>query len=94
MPTPLSRKVVKREFVKMRKQTRRGSFLRLAGASSLLNAVTSENTRQAMHLQSMGDAGSVVNEKVKQRDRPLARTRAVTVGKPAAGDSKGSRAKR
>ena len=68
--------------------------MRLAGASLLLNAVTSENTRQAMLFRSMGDDWSVVNEKVKQRDRPLARTRAVTVGKPAAGDSKGSRAKR
>jgi hypothetical protein len=29
MPTPLSRKVVKREFVKMRKQTRRGRFFEI-----------------------------------------------------------------
>jgi hypothetical protein len=32
----------------------------LADASLLLNAVTSENTRQAMRLRSMGDAWSVV----------------------------------
>jgi len=33
--------------------------LRLAGASSLLNAVTSENTRQATRLLNMGDVSSV-----------------------------------
>ena len=32
----------------------------MAGASSLLNAVTSENTRQAMRLRNLGDAWSVV----------------------------------
>jgi hypothetical protein len=40
----------------------------LADASSLLNAVTSENTGQATRLRNMGDAWSVemVNEEVKQ----------------------------
>jgi len=40
----------------------------LEDASLLLNAVTSENTRQAMRLRNLGDAWSVVmvNEEVKQ----------------------------
>jgi|SoiMethySBSTD1v2_1073268.scaffolds.fasta_scaffold3678254_1 hypothetical protein len=67
MPTLASRKVVKRESVKIRKQTRRGRVFVVGGASSLLNAVTSENTGQAMRLRSMGDAWNVVmvNEEVR-----------------------------
>ena len=40
----------------------------MAGASSLLNAATSENARQPMRLRNMGDVWSVgmVNEEVKQ----------------------------
>jgi len=39
----------------------------VGGASSLLNAATSENTGQAMRLRSMGDAWNVVmvNEEVR-----------------------------
>lgn len=40
--------------------------MRLAGASLLLNAVTSENTQQAMRLRNMGDVWNVgrVNDEV------------------------------
>ena len=59
---------MKRELVKIPKQTRRGKFIKLGGASSRLSAVTSENMPQATRLQSMGDAWSVgmVSEEVKE----------------------------
>ena len=51
-----------------------GGFLRLAGASSLLNAVTSENTGQATRLRSIGDVWSVekwLMEKLSGGDQDL-----------------------